>query len=92
MAFHRSVSKHNRIKNKNKQMGPNQMYKLLNSKGNHKQNKKGNLWTGRNVSKWCNRQELNFQNIQELIQFNNNNRKQLKNGQKTYIRIFPKKT
>ena len=26
------------IKNKNKQMGPNQTYKLLHSKGHHKQN------------------------------------------------------
>ena len=34
------------IKEKNKQMGPNQVYKLLHSKGNHKQNEK-NLRTGR---------------------------------------------
>ena len=29
------VSQGNRNKNKNKQMGPNQTYKLLHSKGNH---------------------------------------------------------
>ena len=35
-----SVSQCNRNKKKKKQMGPNQMYKLLHSKGNHKQNEK----------------------------------------------------
>ena len=34
-----SVSQGNRNKSKNKQMGPNQIYKLLYSKGNNKQNK-----------------------------------------------------
>ena len=38
--FLRSVSQVNRNKNKNKQMGPNQTYRLLHSKGNHKQNEK----------------------------------------------------
>ena len=33
--FLRSVSQGNRNKNENKQMGPNQTYKLLYSKGNH---------------------------------------------------------
>ena len=45
----RSVSQGNRNKNKNKQMGPNQSYKLLYSKGNHKKNKtkKDNEWNRR---------------------------------------------
>ena len=34
-----SVSQGNKNTNKNKQMRPNQIYKLLHSKGNHKQNK-----------------------------------------------------
>ena len=37
---HRSVSQGNRNKSKNKQTGPNQTYKLLYSKRNHKQNEK----------------------------------------------------
>ena len=38
--FLKSVSQGNRNKSKNKQMGLHQTYKLLYSKGNHKQNKK----------------------------------------------------
>ena len=38
--FLRSISQSNRNKSKNKQMGLHQTYKLLYSKGNHKQNKK----------------------------------------------------
>ena len=36
-------------KSKNKQMGPNQTYKLLHSKGNHKQNKKTIYRLGENI-------------------------------------------
>ena len=36
--FLKSVSQNNRNKSKNKQMKPNQTCKLLQSKGNHKQN------------------------------------------------------
>ena len=43
-------------------MGPNQAYKLLLSKGNHKQ--KDSLQNGENICKWCGQQGLNFQNIQ----------------------------
>ena len=39
------------IKNKNKQMGPNQMYKLLHSKGNHRQNEKTTYRMGENICK-----------------------------------------
>ena len=38
--FLRSVSQGNRNKSKNKQMSPNQTYKLWHSKGNHCQKKK----------------------------------------------------
>ena len=49
------VSQDNRIKNKNKQMSPNQTYKPLLSKGNHQKQKtnkqtknpEDNLWNGR---------------------------------------------
>ena len=45
-------------------MGPNQTYKLLHSKGNHKQNEKTTYGMGENISKQCNQQGLNFQNMQ----------------------------
>ena len=45
-------------------MGPNQTYKLLHSKGNHKQNKRTTYRRGENICKRCNWQGLNFQNIQ----------------------------
>ena len=43
--FLRSISKGNRNKDKNKQMGANQAYKLFYSKGSHKQNEM--TWNGR---------------------------------------------
>ena len=52
------------IKAKVKQIGPNQTYKLLHSKGNHKQNEKTIYRLGENICKWCDWQGLNFQNIQ----------------------------
>ena len=48
----------------NKQMGPNQTYKLLHSKGNQKQNEKTTYRVGKNICKQCDWQGLNFQNIQ----------------------------
>ena len=45
-------------------MGPNQIYKLLHSKGNHKQNKKTTYRMGENICKPWDWQGLNFQNIQ----------------------------
>ena len=45
-------------------MGPNQTYKLLYSKENHKQNKKITHKLGEIICKWCDWQGLNFQNIQ----------------------------
>ena len=43
-----------------KPMGPNQTYKLLHSKGNHKKKKKKNYKMGENSFKQCNRKGLNF--------------------------------
>ena len=45
-------------------MGPNQTYKLLHNKGNHKQNEKTTYRMGENICKWCAWQGLNFQNTQ----------------------------
>ena len=47
--FLRSVSQGNR--NKNKQMGPNQTYKVSHSKGNHYQNEKTTYKLGENICK-----------------------------------------
>ena len=44
-------TKGKRDKNKKKQMGPNQTYKLLHSKGNHKQNEKTMYRMGENTCK-----------------------------------------
>ena len=47
-------------------MGPNQIYKLLHSKGNHKkrQMKRQPMEWEKSICKWCDRQGLNLQNIQ----------------------------
>ena len=45
-------------------MGPNEMYKLLHSKGNHKQNEKTTFRMGENICEWCNWHGPNLQNIQ----------------------------
>ena len=45
-------------------MWPNQTYKLLHIKGNHKQNEKTTYPMAENICKQCNQQGLNFQNIQ----------------------------
>ena len=47
----RSVSQGNRNKSKGKQMGPNQTYKHLHSKGNHKKNEKTTNGLGENICK-----------------------------------------
>ena len=44
-----AVSQSNRNESKNKQMGPNQTYKPLHSKGNHKQDEKIALRMGENI-------------------------------------------
>ena len=45
-------------------MKRNQTYKILHSKGNHKQNRKTAYGIGENICKRFNQQGLNFQNIQ----------------------------
>ena len=49
--FLSSVPQGNRNKSKNKQVGPNETYKLLYSKGNHKQNEKTTYGMGENICK-----------------------------------------
>ena len=44
-------------------MGPNQIYQILHSKGNHKHNEKTTYRLGKNICKRCDQQGLNFQNI-----------------------------
>ena len=45
-------------------MGPNETYKLLHSKGSHKQNEKTTYGLRENICKWCDWQGPNFKNIQ----------------------------
>ena len=49
-------------------MGPTQ--KLLNSKGNRKQNEKTTYRVGESICKWCDQQKINFQNIQTAHKLN----------------------
>ena len=51
-------------KSKNKQMRPNQTYKLLHSRRNHIQNKKKTYGLRENICKQCNWQGINLQNRQ----------------------------
>ena len=45
-------------------MGPNQTYKLLHCKGNHKQNEKQTHRMGENICRWSDWQGINLQNLQ----------------------------
>ena len=56
------VSQGNINKSKNKQVEPNQTYKLLYSKGNNKQNRQPT--EGENICKCFNQQKLKLQNTQ----------------------------
>ena len=73
-------------------MGPNHPYKLLYSKGNHKQNKKAtNGLAGRKYL-----QMMQFPKYKQLIPLNNNNNKkkqitQSKNGQTIQTDISPRR-
>ena len=67
-------------------MGANQIYKLLQSKINHRENKKTIYGLGETICKWWDQQGLNFQNIQQHIQRNIKQTKQTiqsKTGQET---------
>ena len=65
-------------------MGPNQIYKLLHSNGNDKQNLKTTYRMGENINKWSDQQGINFQNIQTACTTQQQQKKKnLKNKQKT---------
>ena len=49
-----NISQGNKNKSKNKQMGPNQIYKLLHSKENHQRNEKTIYGKGENICRKCN--------------------------------------
>ena len=76
-----SVFQGNRNKNKNKQIGPNQTYEVLHSKGNHKQSEKT---TGENICKQCYQQGLHIQNIQtaHITQYQKNKQSNQKVGRR----------
>ena len=70
--FLRSVSQGNRNKSKNRQMESNQTYKLLYSKGNHKENEKTTYWQKKNICKGWNRQGLKIMTTLNWIRMWNN--------------------
>ena len=91
--FLRSVSHGKRNKNKNKQMGPNQTYKLLHSKGNHQQNKKLTYGMGEKINKQCDQEWVNIQNIQtaHATQYQKNKQTQAKKWAEDLNRHLSKK-
>ena len=64
-------------RNKNKQIVPNQTYKVFTAKETIKKNEKTTYGMGENICKRCNRQGFNFQNMQtaHTIQQEKNYRK-----------------
>ena len=54
-------------------MRPNQVYKLLHSKGDHKQNEKMTYGPGENICKWCPDKGLISKIDKQLIELNNSN-------------------
>ena len=63
-------------------------------KWNFQQNEKATYWMGEEICKWFIWQGVNIQNIQgtHITQHQENQTTQLKNGQRTWIDIFPEKT
>ena len=84
-AFLRSVYQGNRNKSKNKQIGPNQTYKLLHSKGNHKHNEETTYRMGEDTTNDVTHKGLISKIYRQLIQLNIKKPQttQSKNGQKT---------
>ena len=60
-------------------MGPIQTYKLLYSKGNHKQNEKTTHRLGENICKLCDQKGFNFQNTQTAHTTQHQKKKKLPN-------------
>ena len=63
-------------------MKPNQTYKLLHSKGNHKHNEETTYRMGENIANDVTDKGLLSKIYKQLIELNNNNKIQFKNGQK----------
>ena len=76
--FLRSISQGNRNKDKNKQMGANQAYKLFYSKGSHKQNEMTTYGMGENICKQCDQSGLISKVYKWLTQLNNIKKKKKK--------------
>ena len=83
------MSQGNRNKNENKQMGPNQTWKLLYSKGNRKWNEKATQGLREILASDTIDKGLIYKIDKQLIQLSNNNNNnkpqtiQWRNGQKT---------
>ena len=65
-------------------MGANQTFKLLHSKGNHKQNEKTTYRMGENICKQWDQQGINLQNIQaaHAAQYQKNKQPKQKMGRR----------
>ena len=59
----------------------------MHSKGNHRQNKKTAYGVGESICKWYDQQGVNIQNIQTA---HTTQYQKKKNGQKTWVDVFPK--
>ena len=68
-------------------MGPNQIYNLWHSKGNHKQNKMTIYGLGKSICKLCERPGLNFQNIQTAHTAQLKKKKKKKKKQTTQLKM-----
>ena len=73
-------------------MGLHQTKTLLHSKGNHQQNKKAICWMGEDICKLYDWEGVNNQNIQGTPTTQYQKTIWLKNGQKTWINTFQKKS
>ena len=79
-------------KSKNKQMGLHQTKELLHIKGNHQQNEKKNTEWEKMFAKDVSKKGLISKLYKELTQCQETQEIQLKNRQRTWIVIFPRKT